>query len=68
MSTLMEMMLYNPRVSINVNTNGDNARQARVSIDVNTNGDNVRQARVSIDVHTNGDNVRQATREYICQH
>ncbi len=51
--------------------------QPRMSIDVNTNGDNVMSTlidimsdkpRVSIDVNTNGDNLRQATREYICQH
>ena len=48
--------------------------QPRMSIDVNTNGDNVMSTlidimsdkpRVSIDVNTNGDNLRQATREYI---
>ena len=44
MSTLMEIMPDKPHVSIDVNTNGDNARKPRVSIDVNTNGDNVRQA------------------------
>ena len=44
MSTLMEIMPYKSRVSIDVNTNGDNARQPRVNVDVNTNGDNARQA------------------------
>ena len=57
MSTLMEIMPDKPRVSIDVNTNGDNADKPRVSID--DNGDNV---------NTNGDNARQATREYRCQH
>ena len=54
MSTLMEIMSDKQRVSIDVNTNGDNARQATL--------------RMSIDVNTNGDNARQATREYRCQH
>ena len=41
MSTLMEIMLDKPRVSVDVNTNSrDNADKPRMSIDVNTNGDN----------------------------
>ena len=59
MSTLMEIMQDKPRVSIDVNTNGVNARQATREMPT---------LRVpyksSIDVNTNGDNARQATREH----
>ena len=63
MSTLMEIMPDKPRVSIDVNTNGDNARQAhvnteilmsRVSIDVNTNDNEIMStSHACIDVNTN---------------
>ena len=61
MSPLMNIMPDKPRVSIDVNTNGDNMMSTLMEIMPD-------QPRVIIDVNTNGDNVRLATREYRCQH
>ena len=58
MSTLMEIMPDKTPVSIDVNTNGDNAMSTLIEIMSDKPG-------VSIDVNTNADNARQATREYI---
>ena len=57
MSTLMEIMPDKPRVSIDVNTNGDNARQATREVLMSTLMEIMPdKPRVSIDVNTNGDN------------
>ena len=56
MSTLIEIMPYKPRVSIDVNTIGDNARQATCE---STLMETMPKPRVSIDVNNNGDNARQ---------
>ena len=67
-----------PRMSIDVNTNGDNARQATrdaSTLIVEIMPDKPRMSkimpdkpRVSIDVKTNGYNARQGMREFRCQH
>ena len=59
MSTLMDIIPDQPRVNVDVNTNGDNARQATREYRVYMSKlmeimpD---KPRVSIDVNTNGDN------------
>ena len=64
MSTLMEIMLDKQRVSIDVNTNEDNAKQATLEYTRQLMEIMPDKPRVSIDVNTNGDNARQATCEY----